>query len=938
MVWHRFGLNRYDGVQFKVYGYNPQDSTSLPSYQVTTMCVDSSGELWVGTVNNGIAKFNRDLDNFTRYQHISGDDNSLINDHITALFADSDNKIWIGTDKGLSRFDPENRSFISFLHDPEDTTTLIDDHILSISEIPSGTLWIGTFEASLIKMNLHDFSINNVLKRPRHIGISSGFETRCLYADHRNNVLWFGQFADGLYKYYPNSGGLVFYCSPKGQDRSHIEGVYSLALAQDGNLWLGTVGGVTSFDPVTETFEYHLADKHDPTALNDNLAYTVYIDHNNILWVGTESGGVNKYDPGLLRFQHFRNEPGNPNSLRADMVFDIKKDMLGNLWFATLPGGTSCLNVNTGKFHHYYSIDNTRTIWSRNYIASVLPLLSGRVWIGTFQCGLFDMDPVSSHFEHYLKIPGNSNSISDNDVYAMLETKSGALWIGTKSGGLNRFDRESQKFTRYQNYPDNPQSISSNFIYDILEDHAGAIWIATADGGLNRYNQHTDDFTRFMVSRDKANSISSNCILDLYEDEKNNIWIGTRSGGLNKLDPDRNRFSQVDLEILPQDLAVFGILQDDNYFLWLSTNHGICKVHSDSGLVNRYTTDDGVLEEFYYKSCAKDDYGRMYFGGVNGYNRFHPDSIRDNLVIPPVVMTGLEVNYKPVRIGKEVNGRIILTKAINETKKLTFYYPHKVITFQFAALNYRASHKNRYAYRLEGLQENWIDCGTERSAQFMNLPPGHFTFQVRGSNNDGVWNITGTSIQMTIKPPFWKTIWFRFLIILIILTIVLIYIRLRMNRIREKHKAVTMRVELDQLRRELLSKSMYLKEKQQIIDNFSEELNSVLKTNPDEVQNKVKKTIRKYSDTTATDQAWQEFESWFAQVHTGFYQKLHQTYPDLSPIELKVCALLRLNLVSKDMANLMNVKPSSVDMYRYRIRKKLNLQQDDNLTSFLIQF
>lgn len=958
----RFGLNRYDGEIFRSFLFDPLDQNSLPSYFVFCLIEDQAGNIWVGTANGGISMFSKRYENFVNFQHDPTNDNSLISDFVTCLYEDSEGDIWIGTENGLSKFNPSSGLFTNFRHIDGDSTSLCQERIASLAEIPDGTLWVGTENGSLMKISLDDNSIKTRFDESLSSNMASSVKLRSLKADTTSNVLWLGQFGAGLFKMDISSEQMTYYGSEDNRGLADLNGVYSISQQKNGILWLGTVGGVTRMNPKAETFKYYHHDPNDPSSLGDNQVYAIYVDRQGIVWVGTETNGVNIYDPGLIRFGHKRVEPGNENSIRSNGVFSLSKDFRGNIWFGTLNGGTSVMDSKTGSFSHYFTEDKDPSAWSRNYMARVRPDRDRTVWFGSFECGLYSLDYPTGIFTHYLHNEDDSLSFSDKTVKDILQTQDGTIWIATETQGLERFNAEDGSFSHYKRDPQNPKSISSNFGYCLLEDQAGFIWIGTPDKGLNRFDRSTGIFTHYQVDLAGGSSLSSNCILSLHEDQQNNLWIGTRSGGLNKLDPDRNTIGVLDLQADLSSLTIFGILEDVQGYLWLSSNQGLLKAHPDSGLVNAYTESDGLQSEFYFSSCVRSDDGTMYFGGGDGYNVFHPDSIKNNRHVPPIVFTGLSINYREVPMGEDASGRTILNHSLLETDELSLNYSDKVITFTFAALNFSASHKNQYAYKMVGYDEDWIDAGFNNSAQYMNLPAGAYTFHIRGSNNDGIWNMEGASIHVSIAPPFGKTWWFKTLGVVSLFSFILAYIQLRTYRLvaqRDKLEALVrertaqlkveieerQRVELektelklDHLKRELLTQSLHLNDRQQIMDSLQGELESFSVLSWSEVKPRIKKLLRFLRDRSSFKRGWEEFEIWFTEIHTGFYSALRRNHPELSENELKVCALLRLNLISKDIAKVMNVQPASIDIYRHRIRKKLEIGSEENLSTFLSKY
>ena len=955
----RFGLNRYDGSEFKAFLYNPRNENSIPGSKIIALCEDGDSVMWVGTSNSGFSRYDRDLEAFENFAHNPENPNSLISDIVTCLFPDSRGSLWIGTENGLSRYVSATGEFTNFLNDPENENSLPQNRIMCLAETPGGRLWVGTENGAATVISLDNLSMHQKVRiRP-----STSISITAMLSDTGDQCLWIGRFGLGLYRWDYNENKFEF-ITDRDIPVSPIDGIISISKNKNGTIWLGSVSGLANYDHKNKKFTYFYHDANDPGSLGDNLLYKTLVDRQGILWATTGSAGISYYDPELIRFQHEQSDPENINSIRANAVWSISQDPASNIWFGTMEGGTSVMDANTGAFTHYNSFETLGKTewWSRDYIARVRSDRNHKIWIGTFSCGLFTLDYPTQTLNHYRNREKVANSFSDKTIRDILETRDGNIWIGTESQGLERYDEASDAFEHFKHDPDNPQSLSSNFTFCLLEDKAGYIWIGTTDGGLNQFDRTTGLFKRFRVNLNDNNSLSSNFVPTLYEDASQTLWIGTRSGGLNKLNKERTQISTLDLHSSLKNLSIHGILQDDHQFLWLSTNQGILKAHPDTGLVNNYTLSDGIQESFYFQSCLEANNGLMYFGGGEGYNVFHPDSIKNNQYIPPIVITGLAINYEDVSIGETRNGRVILHKSITQSDKLELNYRDKVITFKFAALNFSASYKNHYSYKLVGYDEDWIDAKNTPLAQYMNIPAGDYIFKVRGSNNDGIWNLEGTSIHVSIAPPFWKTWWFKTLGIMALIVLMLTYIQLRTYRLivqRDKLEALVrertaqlkieieerQRVELektelklDHLKRELLTQSLHLNDKQQIMDNLQGELESFSKLSWDDIRPRIKKLLRFLRDRSSVKKSWEDFEIWFTEIHTGFYSKLRHNHPGLSENELKVCALLRLNLISKDIAKVMNVQPASIDIYRHRIRKKLEISGEENLSTFLSKY
>jgi len=961
----RFGLNRYDGHEFRHFNHDPKNQNSLPGYRILALHEDHRGALWVASETGGLARYNRDTENFTNFRHDATDPGSLSSNLTTCIYEDSEQSLWVGTKQGLNLLDRDKLEFDKYFHIDGDDSSLSSSHISALSEISPGILLIGLGNGSMATLELHSGKITNIqngMFRPSRIGSRP---ITCIIRDKYNDFVWLSRFGSGLVKYSLQDGIMNRYL--KAADSYNAVGTsffYSISQDQGGKLWLASIGGLTVFDPETEQFTFNKFDDKNPDGVSDQIIHSTLIDKQGLVWAGSETKGINIYKPNQIRFELFQHASDQAQTPSANSVYSFAQDGNGDIWFTTIPGGTNRYSPSTGTFRYYQTDDNDYNIWSLNYAMQVMIDKAGMAWIGTASAGLSQIDPVSGErLILYYNRNSDPSSISGPIIYTIYETNDQTIWVGTKDNGLNRYNRETNNFSRFQHDPDDPHSISGNRIYVTLEDHAGVLWIGTAEGGLNRFNAENGSFTSYQHTADEENCIGSNCVLALHEDSQNNLWIGTRGGGLNKLDSNRQTFSTLDLGFENIDIIIDCILEDDHGYLWLSSNTGLIKADPEHGFLNRYTLEDGLQgDEFFYSSGLKDSHGYMYFGGPNGFNRFHPDSVVNNPNRPPVVITNLKINYAEVPIGKMPDGRTILTRSITETNNITVGHQDKIISLGYSALDFSDTQRNRYAIKLDNFDEAWIQVASNHSVSYTSLEPGDYRFHVKASNNDGLWNETGVALAITVLPPFWETWWFRLLGSVLLIFMILIYIRLRFMRVeaeksklqklvrertaeleveimeRQKVETEKMQLKIDHLKRELISKSMHVKENQEIMNTLVQELKEIQKMDTNSMRERFNGIVRYSKKLFKSGQDWDEFEKWFADVHTGFFTNIRSAYPELSQRELKVCALLRLNLLTKDIANLLKIQPKSVDIYRHRIRRKLRLTIKENLNGFLAKY
>jgi len=760
------GLNKFNRETgtFTRYQHDPTDPQSLSSNIIRSIFEDRSGVLWLGTWGGGLNKFDRETGSFTRYQHDSTNPQSLSSDAVYSVYEDKSGVLWVGANGGLNKFDRETGSFTRYQHDPTNPQSLSSDVVWSIYEDRSGVLWIGT-QYGLDKFNRETETFTHYQYDPIILESSSGYNLVTSIYESRTEELWIGTFDAGLKRFVRETEQFIDY---QGLSHNNVHSIYE---DRSGVLWIGTKYGLNRLNRRKEHFIHYQHDDKEPQSLSSNSVTALYEDRSGVLWIGTEDG-LNKFGRETETFTHYQHDSTNPQSLSSDGVFSIYEDE------------------------------------------------SGVLWIGT-SSGLNKFERDTKQFIHYQNDPNDPQTLSHNFVLSIYEDRSGALWIGTNGGGLNRFDRETEIFTHYQHDSTDPQSLGSDSVTSIYEDQSGALWIGTWGGGLNKFNRNTEQFIRYQHDSADSQSLSDDYILSIYEDRSGRFWIGTEFGGLNNFDRANETFKRyTEQDGLPNN-KVRGILEDQQENLWLSTKKGLSKFDPRAETFKNYDMRDGLQGyEFddgaYYKSRG----GQMFFGGNNGFNAFYPEKIQDNPHIPPIVFTDFQLFNTSVKIAKDSP----LQQSITETKAITLSYKQDVFSFEFAALDYTIPEKNVYAYKMEGFDKDWNDVGARRIATYTNLPAGTFTFRVKGSNNDGVWNEEGTSIRITITPPPWKTWWAYSLYIMALIGAILGYVRYRTQA--QAKEIARQRKELEQER--LLSER--LRQVDQLKDDFLANTSHELRT------------------------------------------------------------------------------------------------------------
>ena len=753
------GLNKYDGYGFEVYRHDPLDDGSLSTSFVQTIYEDRAGVLWVGTWGGGLNRFNPHTQTFTHYRHDPADPQSLADDIVLAVHEARGGGLWIGTAGGLDRFDPETERFTHYRHQPDDPHSLSQSFIWSMAEDSAGGLWIGTLGGGLNRLmpgateepaSETGYRFKRYLHHPDDPASLAGNTNATVYVD-RQGGLWVGT-ADGLDRYDPESDGFVHYRHQPDDPSSLCDAlVHALYEDRDGGLWVGTANGLCRFDRAHQRFTHYRHNPSDPASLSHDVVRSLYEDRGGTLWIGTGGGGLSKYHRATERLGHYKHDPLNPASLSRNFVWDFQEDRSGFVWIGTDGGGLNRFDPETGRFIHFRHDAADPASLSDDVVLALAEDPAGALWVGTYRDGFNRFDPALQTFKRF-PFDGRDDGLSNPSVNALHADTSGLLWIGTWGGGLNRFDPQTGRFTRYRHDLGEERSLSNDLVTCLLEDRAGVLWIGTNSGGLNRFDRQAETFARYLHDPDDPASLSHNTVYAVYEDRAGALWVAT-AGGLNQLDRSSGRFSIVTTrDGLPHNI-IYAILEDEAGGLWLSTNAGLSHFDPATRQVRNYRVSDGLQSYEYNAGAAYTTRsGEMYFGGINGFNRFDPSGIIDNVHVPPVVLTGFRKFDEEVRFAQ----------ALSALDAIELSHRDNFITFEFAALDFVDPPNNRYAYRLDGVDKAWrYTDGTNRAASYTDLGGGDYVFHLKGANSDGVWNENGLALAVRVVPPFWATAWFR---------------------------------------------------------------------------------------------------------------------------------------------------------------------------------
>lgn len=809
------GLYRYDGYEVKSFKKIISEPTSLSANWIQTLHEDHTGLMWVGTNLGGVYLFDPITERFTRLMHEPDDPSSLSDNRVSVIYEDRAGTVWVGTDGGLNRYERETGQFTRFVVDSLNSNSISSNYVTSLYQDHSGILWIGSEIGGLDYFDPKRNAFTHLLHDPERPSGLTDNSVRAILEDDADN-LWVSEAYSGVVRLDRARRHLKAFQFVPGDTRSlsHND-VWDITQDRRGQIWFATrTNGITIFDPQTGLFTRVASDSEDPGSLSSSEVNTIYEDRSGLIWIGT-GRGVNTYDPRGKPFKKLVVEHESSVAVRNDNdVFSILQDRSKSLWIGTSNGLFHRMEVDGGQlqFTHFHPDSNDAASLSNREVFAIHESRDGTLWIGTAD-GLNELAPVQQgstagyrvRFTHWLRTNSNLSDYPDNQVFAIVEDPDLAdiLWLAT-ARGLIRFDCRSTaepRYTVFNRDPGNPYGLQSSEVRTLLFDRKGLLWIGTRMGGLYRFDRSSSQFTWFAHDPDDPGSLSNNAVRSIYEDRRGTLWIGT-DFGLNRMDRSLGRFETfTQRDGLPNDI-IYGIMSDAAGHLWLSTQRGLSQFDSVKKVFRNFSTSDGLGQAAfnrgaYFKAAS----GELFFGSTEGAIRFHPDSIRSNEHVPPVVITSLR-RYNV----DESDNQLTFEQGVPWKSDIELSYRDIMLTFEFAALNFRNPRNNQYAYRLVGYHDQWIQLGNERSVTFTSLDPGTYTLQVKGSNDDGVWNEEGTALRFSITPPPWKMWWAYFLYSLAFVALLYVIRKFELsrvqlkNRLEQQHAVAEKLRELDQMK------------------------------------------------------------------------------------------------------------------------------------------
>jgi ligand-binding sensor domain-containing protein/DNA-binding CsgD family transcriptional regulator len=929
------GLNKYDGYSFEVYRSNgsKEDHTGFVGKAALSLFEDREGNLWVGTRRQGVNIRRKGSDRFVNLQNEAAF-SPIRGYEVSSFFEDEEGNIWITTiEGGILEYNPRTKKSNHFTIDQGG---LLSDAAFDVVEDKYGAIWIATAGPGI------NYRKGNGKMAAIETGLN-GYRKKLLLED---DFLWIATEGTGLYRMHVQDHTLTQFAQHTNPLSLSSDIIRDIHRGADGRLFLASDGGGLYVYDEAEGSILNYTSQSNNNELNTNALLSFWEDRTGNLWIGTFNGGVNIYKANKTWFDFFSPILEREEELSNRSILSICQASDGKIWVGTDGGGLTYLNTS-GKisfartFTHNPEDPNSLP---DNVVKTIFEDSKGRIWLGFFGEGMALFDPQLETFRHFPNEAGNPYSVGGEgaNVWAFSEGKDGTIYIALIGGGLTAFDTETETFTQYPIGPEIPLALAETDLMTVLVDREDRLWAGTADRGLHLWDDSLNGFLRFQHDATDSVTISNDEIRAIIQDSKGNIWIGTEGGGLNRWKGE-NHFEHITEADGLISNSVMGITEDQEGNLWISTFEGISRYNPSSGDILNFDFHSGEnSNQFNQMAILTADNGQLLFGGINGLHAILPNQVKERQQSSDILFTNLHLFNQPVTAGSQDDGRTILDRPIEEADVIRLHYYDNSFSITFAAIDYTAPLENTFSFKMEGFNETWQQTTSgQHNANYTNLDPGTYTFRVKHASNE-------VSIKVNIRPPFWKTIWFRSLVVIVLSVLIVLgtYFLIQRRDAIHKRKLLEAETEILHLQNEKLetevnaknSKLMFsavqMAHKNEILTFVKEEV-----TNLDtESQQKRRKLLQMLNQELKSENYWKEFNLYFNQVDSNFNQAMMKKHPELTSNDLRICALIRINLTTKEIASLLNISVRGVEQSRYRLKKRLGLGSEENLVKYITGF
>ncbi len=763
----RTGLLRYDGYNLKNYRHIPNQSDSLTKGEVFDILEHKKGDLWIAT-RSGLNRYDPNFDSFDQYQHDPKDSKSIAFGPVFDITESPQSQLWALTPKALSRYDSTNNAFIRYeLPLSQHPRT----HFQSLVIDTTGRFWIleagnriwqfhqdtGEFEAIDTSLNSHSFR-------------------RKFFKDHAGR-LWIGSAQDGLARFFPDNRQIFkFEVSPDGTG-TNGKRVRDIIEIQEGQLLIAIdQKGLNILDVETGEFRYQSVSQKNGNGLISDGILSLHKDYEDILWVGTSRAGIDYHDPKTPKFKTYRRDK-NQSSQTSNIITSIFEDQSGRILTGTDGGGLSILTPNTGSFQHFFHDPTTPNSLRSNGIHGIDQSSDGRLWVSTWNGGIHTLLFSEGSYRLDWSLEDKLKPFESEELWDLVIDNKDRLWVSHTNRKLLMLDSDLNVVMQFITDSDNLGLVRPH----ILETSTGEILFSHVNG-IYRYDETANEMKLFIKLK--------NLTVVAYESRSDTYFAGTSNRGLMQFNRDGTLIDQYDTEQGLSHSYVHSIQAINESEIWVGTNHGLCRLDLTKQKIDQFYKSDGLQGNQYFEgaSCKAQD-GHLYFGGIDGLSRFHPDQITTNPLSPRVTIDRVSLFGTPLGFRGD---DALIDKHPQSLDRLELNWRQNQLQFGFTGISMTSSHKNKYAYMLEGFDKGWtITDSLHRSANYTNLDPGSYVFRVKASNNDDVWNEVGTSLLIEITPPFWKQAWFYFLTGLILAVSFVSLIRFRERNLKKEKSTLS---------------------------------------------------------------------------------------------------------------------------------------------------
>ncbi len=821
------GLSRFDGYSFRNFA-----KPVLPSNLVHSLAVSPDKRLWIGT-RQGLSFIDLITEAMMPFALLPGQEQNV---QVISLFCDNKGRIWAGTaDQGLFLLTPSDEGY-QILHFDSSNSNLPGNNVPVVCQLRNGDLLVGTN---------HGVAVFNANEQKPVIWQGAYLQNTVLsICETGGGDILIGTIFGMARFQQPNSPPQWFLPDPFNPTSLSHARVNAILQDSQGRIYVGTLGGLDLFQSSASSFSHLPQGQSSHFSLNSKFVNCLLADEQGNIWVGTEKGGINQINIYQKPFMQMQHQVDNPNSLSSSTINSILIDG-ADFWIGTAEGGLNYYNARNGLYKSYQYNASIPSSVSSDYIAALAKQPNGHLWVGTWGGGLCKLNKNGTFERFSPPVRNAETNFVNNFISSLLYDSRGFLWIGTE-GGLAILDLKSEKFLNLNRPGNDIPNISE--IGCLYLDSKDSLWIGTRNGLyrlpgtlLNEPDHIELSMGDIDVFGGPSNSSSSSemvgdYVISLLEDKDGTIWIGTYGDGLLKClksKEGKRFFYQYSVDNGLCNNVVYAIQQDSAGNLWLSTDHGLSRFNPDSEVFSNFYKEDGLLgDQFYWSASFKSSDGRLFFGGVDGLNYFVPAHFSSYPVVPDVAITSVRVFNQPVEIGERRHGRVVIDQNLAICNSISLSYKDNVFAIEFSALDFFHPNKIKYAYKLEGVDNDWVEVASnQRLANYTNLAGGDYVFKVKATNSDGVWNEQATELHIEIRPPFWQTAWFQAILIFLVIFAAIAYSRFHSRRLivqkaRLEEKVHVRTQQIEKQSEELRQVNQVLAHRNELIEGQKDELES----------------------------------------------------------------------------------------------------------------